>query len=85
MGLFGMSLGKIAGGMLGGAIGGKRGRKIGSELGTLAGSQLTPYKKGGKVLKTGPALIHAGEYVLPVGVKPTKAQKQQVNKGKKKK
>lgn len=38
------------------------------------------FKKGGKVMKTGLAVVHSGEYVLPKGVKPTKAQKKKVNK-----
>jgi len=47
------------------------------------------FKKGGRVPgKKGKALIamiHGGEYVLPVGIKPTKAQRKKVNAGKKKK
>jgi uncharacterized protein YcfJ len=90
MGIFGnivgKSLGKVAGGIAGGLIGGKKGRKIGAslggELGGVAGATLTPYKKGGKVPKTGAALLHKGEYVLPAGVAPTKAQKKAVAKGK---
>lgn len=91
MGIFGnivgKSLGKVAGGIAGGFVGGKAGRKIGSKLGSdlggTAGALLTPYKKGGKVPKTGPALLHKGEYVLPSHVKPTKAQISAVAKGKK--
>lgn len=90
MGIFGniigKSLGKVAGGIAGGLVGGKAGRKIGSKLGSdlggVAGATLTPYKKGGKVAKTGPALVHKGEYVLPAHVKPTKAQMSAVAKGK---
>jgi hypothetical protein len=90
MGLFGSivgkSLGKVAGGIAGGLVGGKAGKKIGSSLGAqlggVAGATLTPYKKGGKVPKTGAALLHKGEFVLPVGVKPTKAQMNAVAKGK---
>jgi hypothetical protein len=36
--------------------------------------QIFKYKKGGRVKKTGVAMVHKGEFVLPVGVKPTKAQ-----------
>lgn len=90
MGIFGKilgkGLGKVAGGIAGGIVGGKAGRKIGSqlggELGGTAGAVLTPYKKGGKVPKTGPALLHKGEFVLPAGVAPTKAQKKAVADGK---
>jgi hypothetical protein len=87
MGIFGhmigKSLGKVAGGIAGGLVGGKAGRKIGSQLGGQLGGTagaLTPYKKGGKVPKTGPALLHKGEFVLPAHVKPTKAQKSAVAK-----
>lgn len=90
MGIFGKilgkGLGKVAGGIAGGLVGGKAGKKIGSqlggELGGTAGAVLTPYKKGGKVPKTGPALLHKGEFVLPAHVKPTKAQVSAVAKGK---
>jgi hypothetical protein len=34
----------------------------------------TGFKLGGRVKKTGTALVHAGEYVLPKGIKPTKDQ-----------
>lgn len=82
MGIFGniigKSLGGVAGGIAGGFVGGKKGRKIGSKLGSdlggTAGALLTPYKTGGRVKKTEPALVHKGEFVLPVGVAPTKAQ-----------
>lgn len=82
MGIFGnivgKSLGGVAGGIAGGFVGGKKGRKIGSKLGSdlggTAGALLTPYKTGGRVKKTEPALVHKGEFVLPVGVKPTKTQ-----------
>lgn len=42
------------------------------------------FKLGGKVKKTGRALVHAGEYVLPRGVKPTKDQVASVRAIKKK-
>lgn len=53
----------------------------GGDLGTFLGG-LFGFKHGGRVLKTGKALVHKGEYVLPVGVKPTKAQKAAVAKRK---
>lgn len=84
MGLFGNILGKFAGGALGGLIGGKKGRELGQELGSAGGSFLVPFKEGGYVKKTTPALLHGGEFVLPASVKPTKAQKAAVAKGKKK-
>ena len=88
MGIFGniigKSLGGVAGGIAGGFVGGKKGRKIGSKLGSdlggTAGALLTPYKNGGHVKKTGPALVHKGEFVLPAHVKPTKAQVEAVAK-----
>ena len=84
MGLFGNILGKFAGGALGNLIGGKKGRELGQELGSAGGNLLLPFKKGGYVKKTTPALLHAGEFVLPASVKPTKSQKAAVAKGKKK-
>lgn len=84
--IFGRGAGKVLGSGLGKLIGGKAGKKLGSalgaEAGTLAGATLTPYKLGGKVPKTGPALLHKNEFVLPAGVKPTAAQKKAVAKGK---
>ncbi len=41
------------------------------------------FKKGGRVKKTGKAILHKGEFVLPVGVKPTKAQMKKVAKKRK--
>ena len=36
------------------------------------------FKTGGRVKRTGKALVHKNEYVLPAGVEPTKAQKKKV-------
>lgn len=84
--IFGRGAGKALGSGLGKLIGGKAGKKLGgalgAEAGTLAGATLTPYKLGGKVPKTGAALLHKNEFVLPAHVKPTKAQKAAVAKGK---
>jgi hypothetical protein len=41
---------------------------------------MLPFKKGGRVKKTGPALVHKGEFVLPASVKPTKSQLAKVAK-----
>lgn len=90
MGIFGKILGGTAGKLIGGTagrlLGGKAGAQIGSQLGGqlggTAGAVLTPYKKGGKVPKTGAALLHKGEFVLPAHIKPTKAQVKAVAKGK---
>ena len=85
MGLFGSALGKLGGGMLGGLFGDK---DAGAGIGGILGG-LLPFKKGGRVPHTPsgqvPAMLHSGEYVLPRGVKPTKAQMKSVAKGKGKK
>lgn len=83
MGVLGSILGELGGSVLGGLFG-KKGREIGSKLGGVAGATLVPFKHGGYVARTTPALLHAGEFVLPASVKPTKAQKAAVVKGKKK-
>lgn len=80
MGLIGRELGKIGGSLVGGLIGGKKGRKIGSQIGGAIGTEYPAFEKGGKVKKTGLALVHKDEFVLPKGVKPTKAQKNAVAK-----
>lgn len=84
MGFFGNLLGKVGGGLVGGLFGDKQ---TGSDIGSALGSFL-PFKKGGPVPggkgKPVPTLLHGGEYILPVGVKPTKAQKKMVADGKKK-
>ena len=50
----------------------------------LAGQSYPGYKTGGKVKKTGLALVHKSEYILPASIKPTKAQKAAVAKLKRK-
>ena len=84
MGLIGSQLGGIAGQALGRRYGGNVGGQIGKIAGTAAGMAFPYFKNGGKVKKTGLAKVHKGEYVLPVGVKPTKAQKSAVAKKHKK-
>ncbi len=93
MGLIGGAIGGEAGGLagqaLGGLIGGKRGASAGGTIGRVAGGVLGKafpmFKKGGKVKKTGLAVVHRGEYVLPAGVAPTATQKKAVAKRKAKK
>ena len=93
MGLIGGAIGGEAGGLagqaLGGIFGGKSGARAGGNIGRVAGGvmgKMFPvFKTGGKVGKTGLALIHRGEYVLPAGVAPTAAQKKAVAKRKAKK
>jgi hypothetical protein len=77
MTLFG-GLGKLFGSGLGQLIGGKKGAAIGSEIGGGLGDLVPGFKNGGRVMKTGKALVHAGEFVLPSGISPTKAQKKAV-------
>jgi hypothetical protein len=77
--LLGQGLGALGGELFGDA---KTGSKIGGSLGNFL-----PFKKGGAVPggRNTPvkALLHGGEYVLPAGVKPTKAQRAAVARGKK--
>jgi hypothetical protein len=78
-----MGFGSTLGGLLGDVgsalfpIPGVNGGQIGSFLGGLSG-----FKTGGKVTRTGKAIVHKGEYVLPANAKPTKAQKAIVAKNK---
>jgi hypothetical protein len=80
MGLLGSQLGSALGGAIGNRYGGKTGQEIGSTLGKIGGAAIPWFKKGGAVKKTGKAIVHKGEYVLPKSVKPTKAQKAAVAK-----
>jgi len=84
--MFGSQLGGILGGAIGKRFGGDGGRRIGEAIGSVGGGFL-PFEKGGSVKgkkgKPVKAILHSGEYVLPVGVKPTMAQKKAVAKGKK--
>jgi len=75
---FTKSVGKAAGGVLGTAVG-----KYVTEAAPLA---LMAFKTGGLVKgkkgKAVKAIVHGGEYVLPLGVKPTASQKKAVAKNK---
>ena len=82
-GYAGAGLGEAIGKKFGGSIGQEAGKNIGRAIGTAAGAALPYFKNGGQVKKTGAAYVHKGEYVLPVGVKPTKAQKAAVARMKK--
>ena len=61
---------------------------MGSAIGGAAGTVFEPFKNGGPVKgrKGAPrkAIVHGGEYVLPVGVKPTATQRKAVAARKKK-
>ena len=90
----GKSIGQELGSGVGRAFGGKKGeaagRNIGGALGSVAapaaGIALGAFKTGGRVPgKRGrplKAIVHGGEFVLPVGVAPTAAQKKAVAKRK---
>lgn len=83
-------LGSKIGGLAGGAFGGitgtgaEEGSQIGGTIGGNLLGKLIPFKKGGRVKRTGPILAHKGEFVLPAGVRPTKQQLKKVMKKKKK-
>lgn len=74
-----MGLGDIAN-MLNKAKGGREGSKAEVNFLNGFGHALTGFKTGGTVKKTGLALVHKNEFVLPLGIKPTKAQKSAVRK-----
>lgn len=79
----GKFLGSKLGKLVGGSKGEQAGERIGGELGGAAGGlggSLLPFKKGGRVRKTGKALVHKGEFILPKGVPPTKNQIKKVRK-----
>ena len=96
MGHIGKKIGEYAGSKLGNAVGkfiaGSRGadlgRQIGSHSGGVIGNELIPFKNGGRIRgKKGQPikiLAHSQEYILPVGVPPTKKQIKEVNKRKRK-
>ena len=59
----GAGLGEFIGKKYGGSIGQEAGKNIGRVAGGALGS-LLPFRAGGKVKKTGPALLHKGEIVV---------------------
>lgn len=94
MGIIGGAVGNEIGSHLGGFLGSKVGEKyknsgsaIGSAIGTFIGS-LAPYKTGGLVEgdkgQPIPILAHGGEYILPIGIRPTNKQMNSVEKIKRK-
>jgi hypothetical protein len=86
--MFGSLLGKALGGLAGRKLGKILGNEdLGRNIGEMAGGAgggLLPFKKGGRVNgkrgKPVAIMAHAGEFVLPTSVKPTKAQVKAVNK-----
>jgi len=90
MGKIGRKLGQAAGKAIGGFAGkelGKftgmgqgEGQKVGQDIGGDILDFLIPFKKGGKIKKKMPVLLHKGEFVLPAKVKPTAAQIKAVRK-----
>lgn len=91
MGFFGNLLGSAGGTILGAglgqAIGGRSGASTGANIGGQIGravGDIIPFRNGGKV--PGPqgmpvrAVVHGGETVLPIGVKPTKAQRMAIRR-----
>ena len=83
-GAIGEDLGKRAGKLIGGKTGRKVGGAIGKEIGAT-GEKLAPlmfFKKGGRVPRTGMAMVHKNEFVLPAKVPPTREQKLKVREGK---
>jgi outer membrane lipoprotein SlyB len=86
-GAIGSEGGSALGGLLGKRLGGRAGASAGKNIGRVAGGVMggiLPFKTGGKVKKTGLALVHKNEFVLPANAKPTKAQRAVVAKNKKK-
>jgi hypothetical protein len=72
----GQQLGKFTG------MGADKGGQIGEDIGGDILGALIPFKKGGRVKRTGPIMAHKGEFILPAGVAPTKGQKARVFKKK---
>lgn len=89
----GKSVGQELGGEVGRVFGGKRGEQAGRNIGGSLGAVGAPLAATALAFKTGgtvpgkrgrpvKAVVHGGEYILPVGVKPTAAQKKAVAKKK---
>jgi len=88
--VIGTSLGHMAGTYLGKKLGDDyKGQTavIGATLGGLAGGLIPAFKNGGKIpgVRGKPKIIlaHSGEFILPLGINPTKTQKSKIEKQKK--
>lgn len=57
-------------------------RKKRKEYGSQVGQALLGFKKGGRVKKSGKALVHKKEFIVKSGIKVTKSQKMKVQKRK---
>ena len=94
----GAALAKHIGGIItGGAVGREVGRFFGGlghhkdeasrerarEHGGKVGQGILGFKKGGRVKKTGKALVHKKEFIVKSGIKVSKSQKMKVQKRKK--
>ena len=94
-GIIGSEIGRVGGRTLGEALGrkiaGKNGAEAGRNIGEKAGQAggamlgtLAPFSRGGYIQgkKGKPQIIlgHNSEFILPMGVKPTKKQVQAVKK-----
>jgi hypothetical protein len=83
MGVFGNLIGSGLGSVAGRYFGGNdASQNAGGTIGGALGG-LLPFRRGGKVPgakgKPRAILAHGGEWVLPVSVKPTKAQKAKIS------
>lgn len=79
------AIGGAVGGLAGpvsGVAGSAVGAKIGKELIVPKINKVAGFKYGGPVHKTGMALVHEGEFVLPAGVRPTPQQRRKIIAGK---
>lgn len=88
MGVLGGIAGSVAGEAIEKEIGGVGGKILGGLVSAIG--SLNPFFEDGgyvKAKKGRPvrAIVHGGEFILPVGVKPTKRQKDAVKKRKAKK
>lgn len=63
--MIGAVLGGAAGQAIGQKYGGSTGATAGKAIGTGLGTLFPYFKKGGIVQKTGPAVVHKGELVVP--------------------
>ena len=59
-------------------------KQIGATLGAIQGQRILGFKNGGRIKKSGKALLHKGEFVVSKRSKVTKKQKSVVRKNKKK-